>query len=53
MSDNQKNPTSHVPTEFSRRKIETRSMNNKVFKKPATDRSVPSIPPKANSDSKK
>lgn len=44
MSDNQKTSTNHVPTQFSKKKIETKGINNKVFKKPATDRSVPSIP---------
>lgn len=52
MSDS-KHPTSHVPTEFSRIKLETRSLNNKVFKKPATDWKTTHIPSKNDNESSK
>lgn len=53
MPNKSEHPASHVPTEFSRRKIETRSLNNKVFKKPATDWKTTPIPSKDNSSSSK
>lgn len=44
MSDSKKS-TNQMPTEFSTRKVETRSVHNKTYKKPTADRSMPTIPP--------